>query len=93
MQVDDVLNLHKVQSQQHYTKPPPRYSEGSLVSAVYYKIGLILVVFPISFVSLICKVGFSVYLMLPTFHCLYSYEGEKARRTWNWKTINLRVYN
>ncbi|XP_074568449.1 uncharacterized protein LOC141824990 isoform X2 [Curcuma longa] len=31
LKVDDVLNLHKVQSQQHYTKPPPRYSEGSLV--------------------------------------------------------------
>ncbi|KAG6501717.1 hypothetical protein ZIOFF_041600 [Zingiber officinale] len=31
LKVDDFLNLHKVHSHQHHTKPPPRYSEGSLV--------------------------------------------------------------
>ncbi len=34
MQVGDVLKLHAIRSEQHFTEPPPRYSEASLVKAM-----------------------------------------------------------
>lgn len=35
LQVKDSLSLVEVHLRQHYTKPPPRYSEGALVSTFY----------------------------------------------------------
>ncbi|RWW29362.1 hypothetical protein GW17_00006116 [Ensete ventricosum] len=43
LKVKDSLNLVEVHLLQHYTKPPPRYSEGALVSDVQYKIEFILI--------------------------------------------------
>ncbi len=34
MQVGDVLKLHAIRAEQHFTEPPPRYSEASLVKAM-----------------------------------------------------------
>jgi DNA topoisomerase-1 len=34
MQVGEILDLEKIESQQHFTEPPPRYSEASLVKAL-----------------------------------------------------------
>jgi len=34
IQEGDVLELHRIRSEQHFTEPPPRYSEASLVKAM-----------------------------------------------------------
>jgi DNA topoisomerase-1 len=34
MQVDDLVDLHGIRTEQHFTEPPPRYTEASLVKAL-----------------------------------------------------------
>lgn len=34
MQAGEIIDLEKIESQQHFTEPPPRYSEASLVKAL-----------------------------------------------------------
>lgn len=40
LNVDDIVDLHGILSEQHFTEPPPRYSEASLIKALEeYDIG------------------------------------------------------